>query len=91
MANKMRIESLKSVAEAAGFAMAPSADQFDAEPDLTAVDETVAEAGQGMDAGNYSRSWARPRYRSGFEERMTSRHRLLTHWFQARWHRALST
>ncbi len=91
MANKMRIDSLKSAAEAAGYAMAPSADQFDDVPALSAAAEMTTEASQGMDAGNYSRSWARPRYRSGFEQRMTARHRLLTHWLQVRWHRALST
>jgi hypothetical protein len=58
MAKTMRIDVLRSAVEAAGVAMAPSADQFDGEP-ASPVVSAAAIPEAGMDAGNYSRSWAR--------------------------------
>lgn len=82
---QMRIDTLRSAVEAAGVTMAPASDQFDPEP------ETAAE----VDAGNYSRSWAAPRYRKGFGdttfEIAASRPNKLRNWFTVRWPRALST
>ena len=82
---QMRIDTLRSAVEAAGVTMAPASDQFDPEP------EAAAE----VDAGNYSRSWAAPRYRTGFGktsfETATSRPNKLKDWFTVRWPRALST
>ena len=55
------------------------------------TDQAAAE----VDAGNYSRSWAAPRYRTGFGktsfETATSRPNKLKDWFTVRWPRALST
>lgn len=62
--------------------MAPASDQFDPEPE--AVE---------MDAGNYSRSWAKPGYRPGFAKQgfAAGRTHKLKDWFTVRWPRALST
>jgi hypothetical protein len=51
----MRIETLRSTVEAAGLAMAPSADQFDSEIKSVEATNPILVP---MDAGNYSRSWA---------------------------------
>lgn len=48
---KMRIDTLKSAVEAAGVAMAPASDQFDAEP---------GDAGEGY-AQNYNHARSHPR------------------------------
>jgi hypothetical protein len=50
---QMRIETLRSAVEAAGVTMAPSADQFDGEP----------EAPVETSAASYLRSWAGGRSR----------------------------
>ena len=77
---QMRIDKLRSAVEAAGVTMAPASDQFDADP------EAVAE----VDAGNYSRSWATPRYRHGFDKPAPSPNKL-KNWFVLHWPRTLST
>jgi len=69
MAHGMRIDVLKSVAEAAGVAMAPGTDQFEAAPDDLIVDITAPSKQTLMDGGNYSRSWARPLFRDTFPEK----------------------
>jgi hypothetical protein len=84
MAHQMRINALKSAIEAAGVAMAPAADQFNGEP------SSSGQAAPDVDAGNYSRAWASPRYRNGFEQ-SASRPNKLKGWFSSRWSRALST
>jgi hypothetical protein len=76
---QMRIDKLRSAVEAAGVTMAPASDQFDPEP------ETVE-----LDAGNYSRSWATPRYKTTFDK-TAARPNKLKDWFAVRWPRALST
>jgi len=69
MAYPMRIDVLRSVAEAAGTAMAPEADQFEGAPtDDLIVDIGSQPSATPMDAGNYSRSWARPTFRDSFPE-----------------------
>ena len=66
MAHPMRIDALRSAVEAAGVAMAPSSDQFEGEPGGLIVDIAPEGRAPAMDAGNYSRSWARPAFRDGF-------------------------
>lgn len=68
MAHPVRIDVLKSVVEAAGMAMAPAADQFEDEPNPFIVDIGSQAPATSMDAGNYSRSWARPMFRDSFPE-----------------------
>ncbi len=75
---QMRIDNLRSAVEAAGVTMAPSSDQFDPEPEAVEVD-----------AGNYSRSWATPSFRHGFDK-AAPRANKLKDWFAVRWPRALS-
>ena len=82
MARHMRMDTLKSAVEAAGVAMAPAADQFDGEQAGTRQPE--------VDAGNYSRSWASPTFRQGFEK-PAARPNKLKSWFSGRWVRPVST
>ena len=89
MALPIRIDALKSAAEAAGVAMAPSSDQFEGEPEGLIVD--MAPEGRApatIDAGNYSRSWARPGYRDGFA-RTEPQSSVFKQWLA--WTRAQST
>jgi hypothetical protein len=89
MSQPIRIDALRSAVEAAGMAMAPSSDQFAAEPDGLIVDiAPVATASATMDAGNYSRSWARPGFRDGFA-RTEPQPSLFKQWFS--WTRVQST
>ena len=87
MAYHIRIDSLKTAAEAAGVAMAPSSDQFDGEPVTTAEGALVVTAQ--ADAGNFSRSWASPLYRQDFEPALRKPAKLKT-WFSIRWPRPVS-
>lgn len=73
----MRIESLRSAVEAAGVAMAPASDQF-----------LAAEPAAPVDAGNYSRSWAAPRFKPVFSEPRAAG---LFQWLSVRRARAMST
>lgn len=86
MARQMRIETLKSAVEAAGVAMAPAPDQFDGDPAASGGGPRAPE----MDAGNYSRSWASPNFRSGFDK-PAARPNKLKSWFSGRWMRPAST
>ena len=71
MNHSMRIDSLRSAAEAAGVSMAPGDDEFDAQPDTpVAVELAPVERVRSMDAGNYSRSWAVPKV--GFKQWFTT-------------------
>jgi len=75
----LRIEVLRSVAEAAGVTMAPGTDQFEGDaldgdrtdfiPESLIVDISAPSRHVSMDAGNYSRSWARPLFRDTFPEK----------------------
>lgn len=88
----MRIDALRSAVEAAGVAMAPSADQFEGEPTPMIVDfgtEAVSAKPAASDAGNYSRSWARPVFVNGFPHNEPAQAGF-KQWFTARWVRALS-
>jgi hypothetical protein len=90
MAHPMRIDVLKSVAEAAGLAMAPGSDQFEGEPDAPIVDIAAPSLPVSMDAGNYSRSWARPLFRDTFPEE-TPRLRAMADWLKGRRSRVVAT
>lgn len=90
MAHGMRYDVLKSVAEAAGLSMAPGADQFEGEPEPLIVD-IAAPAVQSMtDAGNYSRSWARPIFRDHFPDK-PQRENAITLWLRGRRTRIVAT
>jgi hypothetical protein len=82
MVHQMRIDKLKSAVKAAGVAMAPAADQFNAEPERHSAPPAV-------DPGNYSRSWATPTYRVGFDQAITQPNKLKG-WFSMRWPRLLA-
>ena len=74
MAHGLRIDALKSIAEAAGVAMAPGSDQFEGEPEAFIPEALIVDISKAapqvpMDAGNYSRSWARPLFRDTFPEK----------------------
>ena len=90
MAHLVRIEALRSVVEAAGLAMAPAADQFEAEPDRLIVDIGAQTPSISMDAGNYSRSWARPLFRDSFPE-VPSRPSTIKLWLTGRRTRVVAT
>ncbi len=83
MANGLRFDVLKSVAEAAGLSMAPGADQFEGEPEPMIVDIAAPAPNTTTDAGNYSRSWARPIFRDGFPEK-PQKENAITHWLKGR-------
>lgn len=90
MAHPLRIDVLRSVAEAAGMTMAPASDQFEGEPDHLIVDIGSAAPAVSMDAGNYSRSWARPLFRDSFPE-VKPRRNALKVWLTGRRTRIIST
>ena len=90
MAHPMRIDVLRSVAEAAGMTMAPASDQFDAEPNELIADIGAQTPPVSMDAGNYSRSWARPLFRDNFPE-SKPRTSAITLWLKGRRTRIIST
>ena len=71
MNHSMRIDLLRSAVEAAGVSMAPGDDEFGAEAETPLVVELApVERDRGMDAGNYSRSWAAPKV--GFKQWFTT-------------------
>lgn len=90
MANGLRFDALKSVAEAAGLAMAPATDQFEGEPEPLIVNIAAPAPQTTMDAGNYSRSWARPIFRDGFPE-TPARPSAITLWLKSRRARVVPT
>ena len=95
MAHPMRIDVLRSVAEAAGLTMAPEADQFDGDPlegDNGGLIVNIGSQVQAtsMDGGNYSRSWARPTFRDSFPE-APRRANAISVWLTSRRTRIIST
>ena len=71
MNHSMRIDSLRSAAEAAGVSMAPGDDEFDVQVETPVAAELApVERDRGMEAGNYSRSWSSPKV--GFKQWFTT-------------------
>ena len=90
MASGLRFDVLKSVAEAAGLSMAPGSDQFEGEPEPLIVDIAAPAPLMTTDAGNYSRSWARPIFRDGFPEK-PHKENAITLWLKGRRTRVITT
>jgi hypothetical protein len=91
MAHDMRLTTLKSAVEAAGVAMAPSSDQFEGEAPHLAQAAPDRGGRPSEDAGNYSRTWARPVFREGFDTVHPARQKTLRQWFALRWPGVQST
>lgn len=90
MASGIRFDVLKSVAEAAGLSLAPGADQFEGEPEPLIVDIAAPPPQTTTDAGNYSRSWARPIFRDSFPEQ-PQKENAITLWLKGRRTRIVPT